>query len=87
MTLDNPEAWEGDGILMDDDEAVALLRDLGCLAYEVQALVDANKREAWVHEKTAKYENREDNLTMARFYWRRTERLRALVKELEKPNG
>lgn len=85
MTLRNPEAWEGDGFYeLDDDEIVNLFRDLGCLAFEVKALADACKMEAWVREKTAKHEDREDNLVIARFWWRRTERLLAVVKTLDK---
>jgi hypothetical protein len=73
-----PEIWEGDGLPEDDEEALDLFALL--FAYEIEAIIEATKREAWVREKVAKYEDRPESLLMAQFFWRRVEHLRHLAK-------
>lgn len=79
MTIEfDAENWTGDGLPEDEDEAVELLRALGPLPFEFDAMVNACKREAWVREHVARHENREWHLTVTRYLWRRVERLRGL---------
>lgn len=74
----DPENWEGDGLPEDDDEAVKLLRELGPLPFEYDAIRAACQREAWVREHAARHERREWHLAVTRYLWRRVERLRLL---------
>ena len=76
--------WDGDGFDegLDDDAILGLFDDLGIMFPDLDGMIDACKGEAWVHEKLAKYEQSEVNLAMARYFWRRVERLRALLKTL-----
>jgi hypothetical protein len=79
-----PELWEGDGITDDPDELQYAIEDLGLLPVEIRAIEECCKREAWVHEKTAKYENREDNLILSRYFWRRAQRFKEIAEQEEK---
>lgn len=79
--------WDGDGLPNDDDEAINLLtKDLGMVMPEIEALISANKMEAYVNEKVARGqegETKEWYLVITRYFWRRVERLRAIMKKLE----
>jgi hypothetical protein len=82
MSFD-PAIWEGDGLPEDDEDALDFIGALELFDFEIEALIHVCKREAYVHEKVAKYENKEWNLTFARFAWRRVERWTALLKLYE----
>lgn len=82
----DPTIWEGDGLPKNDEDALDLIATLELFEFEVEALIHVCKREAYVHEKVAKYENKEWNLTFARFAWRRVERWTALLKLYEARN-
>jgi len=75
-----PELWEGDGITDDPDLLTDAISDLGLLPLELRALEEVCKREAWVSEKAAKYENREDNLILSRYFWRRAQRFKEIAE-------
>jgi len=88
MTV-TPEIWEGDGFPEDADDAeiLELFEDLGFIPDEILAVRDWCKREAWVYEHVAKRESgqqKEDTLIIVRHFWRRTERLGALAKAMDK---
>ena len=73
--------WNGDGLPEDDDEALDIFLDL--FDFEIDEIIDACKRTAWVHEKTAAHEDYDANIAMARFFWRRTARWIELRKQYE----
>lgn len=82
MSFD-PANWEGNGL---DTDARTLLDDLECLTFEVRALYDACKREAWIHEHVARYEhgeNKEFHLAVARYLWRRAQRFKEVADEMD----
>lgn len=74
--------WEGDG-LPDYDTWEAMVADFDLTMPEIEGWLEACKREAWVREKVAKYEDRDRNLATARYFWRRVEKLREYAKKLE----
>lgn len=51
---------------------------------ELEGWLEGCKKEAWVFEKLAEYENREKNLAMARYFWRRTDTLKSYIRQLNK---
>lgn len=75
--------WNGDGFESDDsDEDILNLFDrLGIMYPEIKGMIDACKRDAWIQEKMAKHPRYENRLPIARFYWRRVERLRSLHRQ------
>lgn len=81
-------AWDGDGINNEDEEDIDYAIDvLGFIPDEILAIEAYCRREAWVHEKTAKYENKEKNLEIARYFWRRAHKFKELAKELNERLG
>jgi hypothetical protein len=74
--------WEGDG-LPDYEDWLLLTDELGMVGPELEEWLRACKREAWVHEHLAKYENKEWNLAVTRYFWRRVEKLNSYIKRME----
>lgn len=78
--------WDADTI-SEYDEWRDLIEVLDMTLPEIEGWLEACKREAWVHEKLAKYREEdgdgEQNLAIARYFWRRVERLREHLKQLE----
>lgn len=50
---------------------------------EQKGWLEACKEQAFVTEKVAKHENKEVNLAVARYFWRRVEKLNSYIKRLE----
>src|SRR3954467_2412383 len=78
----NLSIWEGDS-LPDYDDWFSFVNALDMTTTEITGWIETCKREAWVHEKVAKHEDREWNIAVARFYWRRVDVLRNYLKRLE----
>lgn len=78
------DVWDGDGISEDEEDLEFALEDLGLLPFEVIALEEACKREGWIHEKLAKYENHDRNIAISRYFWRRAQRFKEIAKVMDK---
>lgn len=79
----NLSIWEGDGLPDTYEEWASLTNRLGMVLPEISEWLVACKREAWVHEKSARYDDdseRDRNIAIARYFWRRTERLNGYMK-------
>jgi len=74
--------WEADDFL-DYTEWKKVVQELDMTAPEIEGWLDACKKEAWVHEKLSKYENKDRNLAIARHFWRRSNSITAYKKQLE----
>jgi len=79
----NLSIWEGDGLPDYDDWTYLADDSLGMTMSELRGWLDSCKREAWVHEKCAKHEDPERNLAIARYFWRRHEKLKSYIDKLE----
>ena len=83
MTLaHDPSIWQGDG-LHDYGEWYDMVSYFDITMPELQGWLNACTSEAWVREHLAKYEDTEMNLDIARYFWRRVEKLRTYIKGLE----
>lgn len=84
MSATDLSHWDGDGIDDEDEENVEFaIHTLGLLSSEIMALSKNAKDEAWVHEKLAKHEDTEVNIAIARYFWRRAQRLKELAEQVK----
>lgn len=84
---DEDAAWDGDGMVEDEDEIGYALEILGLFPDEITALADYARRETWIFEQMAKHNDDEDRKTrlveIAAFWKRRARKWKGLSARVE----
>lgn len=73
------EAWEGDGL---PDYPEDFIEALGFLPVEMDAMYEVCKREGWILERLAHYEDADRNKAMSAYFWRRAQRWKELATDM-----